>query len=114
MKSLFRRRSLSKLKSKTTEAQTYGQHVQPLHRPWSEAATQLPVEVLNLIFRFLCPHTKDESYVAAEASLLEKSCMLCDMRDLAHCISVTRSWKKAAQGVLLVLNTAGLFSWTLD
>lgn len=62
----------------------------------------LPQNVMQRIFEYVCPHTMDESYESSEASALEDSCMLCDMRDLAHCVLVCKRWRKYAVPVLLV------------
>lgn len=63
----------------------------------------LPAPVLERIFAFVCPHTQDCSYETQEQSSLEDACMLCDLRDLSHCIQVNRRWSKAAPKVLYVL-----------
>ncbi|KAK8245770.1 F-box domain-containing protein [Phyllosticta capitalensis] len=69
----------------------------PSGRDFTEA---LPDKVLNLIFSFVCPHTNDESYEASEHSMVGDGCMLCDLRDLAHCAQVRRRWNAVAQGLL--------------
>ena len=61
---------------------------------------QLPDPVLERIFAFVCPHTQDETYETQEQSSVEDACMLCDLRDLAHCVQVSRRWRKAAVRVL--------------
>lgn len=63
----------------------------------------LPAPVLERIFAFVCPHTQDCSYETQEQSSLEDACMLCDLRDLSHCIQVNRRWCKTAAKVLYVL-----------
>lgn len=63
----------------------------------------LPAPVLERIFAFVCPHTQDCSYETQEQSSLEDACMLCDLRDLSHCIMVNRRWSKTAAKVLCVL-----------
>lgn len=60
--------------------------------PW----LQLPDQILERIFSFVCPHTRDESYETCEQSAIEDACMLCDLRDLAHAGLVCKRWKKAA------------------
>ncbi|KAJ5688793.1 hypothetical protein N7462_003185 [Penicillium macrosclerotiorum] len=45
---------------------------------------KLPRPVLAYIFALVCPHTVDNSYETSEESMTD-GCMLCDMRDLAHC-----------------------------
>ena len=32
--------------------------------------------------------------------MLDGGCMLCDMRDLAHCVAINKQWNHAAQTVL--------------
>lgn len=70
----------------------------PFHA--SAALLQLPDAVLACIFAFVCPHAQDRSYEKCEATNFENLCMLCDMRDLAHCAQVCRRWRRAAQQVL--------------
>lgn len=60
----------------------------------------LPAPVLERIFAFVCPHTQDCSYETQEQSSLEDACMLCDLRDLSHCVMVNRRWSKTAAKVL--------------
>ncbi|KAK4241279.1 hypothetical protein C8A03DRAFT_41334 [Achaetomium macrosporum] len=82
---------------------TYAQsgHFQP--RPSrASAATlaQLPTAILERIFAFVCPHSRDESYDTCEQSSVEDGCMLCDLRDLAHCVAACRRWKGEAVKLL--------------
>ncbi|KAI9890363.1 MAG: hypothetical protein M1814_004273 [Vezdaea aestivalis] len=71
------------------------------HRGYArDPTTRLPDAVLELIFSYVCPHTQDDSYFSAEDSLTENGCMLCDLRDLAHCAVVCRRWRKSAQLLL--------------
>ncbi|GIC90169.1 F-box domain protein [Aspergillus udagawae] len=60
----------------------------------------LPPPVLARIFAFVCPHAADSSYATSEESMTEDGCMLCDMRDLAHCAVVCKRWYLAARSVL--------------
>ena len=73
----------------------------------------LPAGVLARIFSFVCLHANDETYETCEQSSLEDACMLCDLRDLAHCTSVCRTWRKVALRTLYVysffLSAAYLF-----
>ncbi|KAK0739794.1 hypothetical protein B0T21DRAFT_449874 [Apiosordaria backusii] len=69
------------------------------HSP--QLIARLPEGVLRKIFGFVCPHARDESYESFEASSLaggEERCMLCDMRDLAHCVAVNRRWRGEGSG----------------
>jgi hypothetical protein len=71
----------------------------PLDYPTSRSArllAALPPPVLSRIFGFVCPHTQDESYETCEQSATEDACMLCDLRDLAHCGMVQKSWRAVA------------------
>nr|CDP26170.1 Putative protein of unknown function [Podospora anserina S mat+] len=67
---------------------------------------QLPEGVLRRIFGLVCPHARDESYETFEGSAMmivggeEERCMLCDMRDLAHCVGVCRRWRGEGVKVL--------------
>ena len=56
----------------------------------------LPAPVLGRIFAFVCPHSRDESYDTCEESAIEDTCMLCDLRDLAHCVAVCKRWRREA------------------
>lgn len=65
---------------------------------------QFPASVLERIFVFVCPHSRDESYGTCEQSSVEDACMLCDLRDLAHCVAVCRRWKEEAVKLLYVVS----------
>lgn len=92
----------------TTNGNDYnnGFRLQGTPRPYSpnraSAAklAELPGPVLERIFAFVCPHTQDRTYETQEQSSLEDACMLCDLRDLAHCLQVNRRWKSKAAKVL--------------
>lgn len=62
----------------------------------SQLVAVLPAAVLERIFGFVCPHSRDETYDACEESGNDDGCMLCDLRDLAHCSQVNRAWHEAA------------------
>ncbi|RSL83406.1 hypothetical protein CEP51_004546 [Fusarium floridanum] len=77
----------------------------PLFPPTRGSAyllAHLPPNVLHRIFPFVCPHARDESYETCEgsASASDSTCMLCDLRDLAHCAQVCRVWRQNAVKVL--------------
>ncbi|KAE8356688.1 hypothetical protein BDV28DRAFT_83407 [Aspergillus coremiiformis] len=61
---------------------------------------QLPQRVLIRIFSFVCPHAEDNSYDTSEESMTKDGCMLCDMRDLAHCALVCKRWSLDADDLL--------------
>lgn len=60
----------------------------------------LPPAILGKIFAFVCPQSTDESYETCEQSALEDTCMLCDLRDLAHCTAVCKTWRASALNLL--------------
>jgi len=62
----------------------------------------LPPRVLRRIFAFVCPHSQDESYDTCEDSSFEDACMLCDLRDLAHCVGVSKIWRREGRNQLYV------------
>ncbi|GLA64062.1 hypothetical protein AtubIFM56815_007049 [Aspergillus tubingensis] len=61
---------------------------------------KLPRPLLARIFTYVCPHTIDSSYDTSEESMTEDGCMLCDMRDLAHCAMVCKRWYLEARALL--------------
>ncbi|RKU40744.1 hypothetical protein DL546_003999 [Coniochaeta pulveracea] len=64
------------------------------------ALMNLPPAILGKIFAFVCPQSTDESYETCEQSALEDTCMLCDLRDLAHCTAVCKTWRASALNLL--------------
>lgn len=60
----------------------------------------LPLRVITNILAHVCPHTQDESYESSEESMTLDGCMLCDMRDLAHCALTCKRWHDLAQNLL--------------
>jgi hypothetical protein len=58
---------------------------------------RLPPRLVQVIFEFACPHTLDKGYDVSEKADVGDGCMLCDLRDLAHCAAVRRSWYRLAQ-----------------
>lgn len=71
--------------------------LRPAGTPQSAAKLlSLPPHVLDKIFAFVCPHAVDESYQSCEESGCEDACMLCDLRDLAHCVAVCTKWRAEA------------------
>ncbi|KAG9250851.1 uncharacterized protein F5Z01DRAFT_628568 [Emericellopsis atlantica] len=71
----------------------------PTHHS-SQLVADLPSRVLQRIFAFVCPHACDESYETCEDSASDAACMLCDLRDLAHCTRVSKSWRRNAVPVM--------------
>jgi hypothetical protein len=105
MKFLSHVRSKSKLNS-NKESHTYHTGIcnsfPPVTLSLPRQAVHLPIDILQRILAFVCPHTQDESYVTSEDSMTDGGCMLCDMRDLAQCALVGRSWGEAAALLLYV------------
>ena len=95
-------RSKSRLRN-SPEAASYDRSV-PLPsapRPSSRDCTaRLPPNVLENIFSYVCPHTRDLSYLPSEESQIGDGCMLCDLRDLSNCARVSRKWYASAQKLL--------------
>lgn len=63
---------------------------------------KLPAPILERVFAFVCPHACDESYENCERSAVEDTCMLCDLRDLAHASQVCRLWRASAIKLMYV------------
>ena len=97
-------RSRSRFKRNSVEARVYTHHAPPTvaapERPNSAVAATLPAAVLERIFSYVCPHTRDVTYESSEESMMGDGCMLCEMRDLAQCALVCRRWAEVAQGLL--------------
>ncbi|KZF20191.1 hypothetical protein L228DRAFT_270284 [Xylona heveae TC161] len=99
-------RSKSKIKAQAAAAAAAGENDSYRYYPATPGfrshrpAPKLPTAVLETIFLFLCPHTQDENYDACEDSMIEDGCMLCDMRDLAHCAAVCRDWRPVVEKLL--------------
>jgi hypothetical protein len=92
-------RSRSKLK--TDEKPNGNGHVYyPGAAMGRDYTARLPPKVLKNIFEFVCPHTLDHSYEVSEHAEIADGCMLCDLRDLAHCAQVRRDWYQSAQELL--------------
>lgn len=86
-------------------------HSDPPHLPPNAVHLfkQLPNPVLARILSFVCPHAADSSYDTSEESMTEDGCMLCDMRDLAHCAVVCRRWYSVARSLLYALEIRFLY-----
>lgn len=75
-------------------------HLPPPTRDSAIALARLPPRALQRIFALLAPHSQDETYEKCEDSVMEDACMLCDLRNLAHCVQVNRAWRGTATGQL--------------
>ncbi|KAG2411573.1 hypothetical protein HFD88_009129 [Aspergillus terreus] len=72
----------------------------PLPPSGPDHTQKLPRPVLRRIFASVCPHTVDNSYDTSEESMTDDGCMLCDMRDLAHCALTCKRWFTDARELL--------------
>ncbi|KAI1823140.1 hypothetical protein F4861DRAFT_511539 [Xylaria intraflava] len=70
----------------------YAAEANHIFAPWLE----LPTPILERVFAFVCPHSRDESYETCEQSAVEGACMLCDLRDLSHAGQVCKRWRRSA------------------
>ena len=75
-------------------------HDNSIRPPAYDVSAKLPPAVLTRILTYVCPHAADESYETSEESMTEDGCMLCDMRDLAHCALVGKRWYSEAERLL--------------
>ncbi|KAB8218963.1 hypothetical protein BDV33DRAFT_117117 [Aspergillus novoparasiticus] len=102
--SRFRKRSKSHSRAGNAASyehlRTNREDVPPLPVMGTDYTKRLPRRVLIRIFSFVCPHTEDNSYDTSEESMTEDGCMLCDMRDLAHCALVCKRWSIDADTLL--------------
>ncbi|KAI9846348.1 MAG: hypothetical protein M1837_004201 [Sclerophora amabilis] len=100
MKFLKHIRSKSKLKESDSQSTDYPPPAYSGPSKYSHslaAHPQLPNNILETIFAFVCPHTEDESREPPEKSMVADGCMLCDLRDLAQCAPVCRKWYESTQ-----------------
>lgn len=103
----FKRLRLKRAKHKTSKSEGHNGYY-PVYNASNflspnltkDYGQELPENVLRLIFQFVCPHSQDDSLSTSEESMTEDGCMLCDMRDLAHCATTCRKWYPIVQGVL--------------
>lgn len=105
MKFLSHMRSKTRLKHNGDEAQLYHHYVPDskttYRRGGPNPTAKIPVQLLSTILSYVCPHSQDDTYTTCEDSMLDGGvCMLCDMRDLAHCALVSRQWAEATQRCL--------------
>lgn len=104
MKLLSHIRSKSRQKS-TDDTASYSPYGPPQsHTSIGLARThplaRFSVALLETVFDYVCPHSRDDCYTSCEESMVDGGCMLCDMRDLAHCAGVSKRWSEAAQHLL--------------
>ncbi|ODH51129.1 hypothetical protein GX48_02741 [Paracoccidioides brasiliensis] len=76
------------------------QYPTPNNSPRRDFTRELSPEILSRIFGYVCLHTLDDTYNSSEESMTEDGCMLCKMRDLAHCTLVCRRWHPPAHDLL--------------
>lgn len=106
MKFLSHIRSRSKLKQQENAHAAQFDYAQftgsaPHDQPSNPSpASNLAQHVLRKIFTYVCPHTEDETYVSSDDSMVDGGCMLCDMRDLAQCALVRKTWSEVASLLL--------------
>lgn len=86
--------------SKVKQTGKISHHYASPPAPRYDLTTRLPRKILARIFAQVCPHTLDHSYRSSEESMTEDGCMLCDMRDLAHCVLVCKHWLLEARALL--------------
>ena len=102
MKLLSHIRSKSKLKNDNPEANVYDFRSRASAARYGGKGQSLQVSsnVLKRIFGHVCPHVHDDTYVKLEDSMQDGDCMLCDLRDLAHCALVNRQWTEVGRQLL--------------
>lgn len=61
---------------------------------------RLNEDILERIFKYVCPHVEDRTFETSERSEIGDGCMLCDLRDLAKNAQVCRRWYRVAQQML--------------
>jgi len=99
-------RSRSRLKNEVPQAQAYYHghtDLEPAYRSRIASynpTARLPQKIFKEVFAAVCPHSRDESYLSSEDSMLDGECMLCDLRDLSHCAMVNRQWAGPALAML--------------
>lgn len=65
-----------------------------------DCTARLPAAVLANILTYVCPHAADRTYAPCESSQVGDGCMLCDLRELAHCAALCRRWRAVAESLL--------------
>ena len=96
-------------KSKVKSAESARGHSRTISHPYfynpdtnfrPNPTARFPPKLLEDLLAYVCPHARDDTFVSSEESMLDGGCMLCDMRDLAHCVAVNKQWNLAGQNVL--------------
>lgn len=95
-----------KKEKKSDAASPYADQIRPLAtaelsrcpptRNSARVLARLTPALLQRIFVYICPHSRDESYETCEKSASDDACMLCDLRNLSHCAQVNRAWRASA------------------
>jgi F-box-like len=101
MKFLKHIRSKSKVKDKDHgQSHQGGYGAQFSARYGRDATARLPPAILQKIFIEVCPLAVDNTYDSSEESLVDYGCALCDLKDLAQCVLVSKRWWSVAQDLL--------------
>ena len=61
---------------------------------------RLNEDILERIFKYVCPHVQDQTYETSERSEIGDGCMLCDLRDMGKTAQVCRRWYRVAQQLM--------------
>ena len=96
----FMKHFRSRSKPKDREKQQLQDAYFPAVYTGPDHINRLPDTVLRLIFAYVCPHSRDETFNSSETSMVGEGCMLCDLRDLSTCSKVRRQWYPVASGML--------------
>ena len=73
---------------------------QPKPQPKPHPCFRFSTFLFHELFSHVCPHSRDDSYLSCEESMIDGGCMLCDMKDLSQCALVNKQWSEAAQTLL--------------
>lgn len=107
---------LSHIRSPSRHKSTDGASTSNIHQiqqsgtgislPRSHPSAKFSSTLLQELFSYVCPHSRDDSYTSCEDSMIDGGCMLCDIRDLSQCALVNRQWSATAQPILWVSSRA--------
>jgi len=84
-------------KDKTGNHVTYYYPSPPAGRDWIKV---LPESIIARIMLEVCPHAADTNFQPLEDVDLPDTCMLCDLRDLAHMTVTRRDWLHVGRATL--------------